>query len=599
MSFGAEHLRVGGPQLLLLRIWFHLPVKRRTQLLLSLLVMLASGLAELASLGSVLPFLGVLSDPTLLWRQGWIQVVAGWAGWTKPGHLLLPAIALFVITAVAAAVVRSFNLWLNGRMAAAIGTDLSAEAYRRTLYQPYCIHVQRNSASLINVFTNQVGHTVFVINKLLQMATALVVSLALIAGLFLIDWKVALSLAFLFVSAYSVLALFTRRELSSNSELMAKGGRQLLKVLQEGLGAIRDVLLEGNQSVFINIYRRADKLQRLRLARYEFLAFSPRFWLEAFGMVAIAVLGGLLVLGREGSGSVIPLLGTLALGAQRLLPALQQVYAGWSALKGFNSELAGVVTLLDQPMPEQVPISEPLRLCSGIRLCAVHFRYTPDQPEVLKGLDLEIRRGERIGLIGNTGSGKSTTVDVLMGLLEPTAGYLFVDGQDVHDSGVPELLSAWRAAIAHVPQTTYLADSSVAENIAFGIPRSYIDISRVREAARQAQISGFIESCPGSYDTFVGERGVRLSGGQRQRIGIARALYKQAQVLVLDEATSALDHETEQSVMDAIHHLSKDLTIVMIAHRLSTLSSCNRIIRIEDGVAVPVQSSLSENELIS
>jgi ABC-type multidrug transport system fused ATPase/permease subunit len=599
MSFGTEHLRGSGPQLLLARIWFHLSVRRRIQLLLSLLVMLASGLSELASLGSVLPFLGVLSDPSFLWRQGWIQELAGWTGWTKPGHLLLPAIALFVITAVTAAVVRSFNLWLNGRMAAAIGTDLSTEAYRRTLQQPYCVHVQRNSASLINVFTNQVGHTVFVINKLLQLATALVVSLALITGLFLIDWKVALSLAFLFASAYSALALLTRHELSSNSELMAKGGQQLLKVLQEGLGAIRDVLLEGNQSVFVNIYRSADKLQRLRLARYEYLAFSPRFWLEAFGMVAIAVLGGLLVVGREGGGSVLPLLGTLALGAQRLLPALQQVYAGWSALKGFNSELAGVVTLLDQPMHEQVQISEPLRLCSGIRLCAVHFRYTPDQPEVLKGLDLEIRRGERIGLIGNTGSGKSTTVDVLMGLLEPTAGYLLVDGQDVYDSGRGELLSAWRAAIAHVPQTTYLADSSIAENIAFGIPTSKIDGSRVRQAAKQAQIAGFIESCVDGYDTFVGERGVRLSGGQRQRIGLARALYKQAQVLVLDEATSALDHETEQAVMDAIHHLSKDLTIVMIAHRLSTLSSCNRIIRIEDGVAVPVQSSLSENELIS
>ena len=242
--------------------------------------------------------------------------------------------------------------------------------------------------------------------------------------------------------------------------------------------------------------------------------------------------------------------------------------------------------MLNQPLPPHVSVAEPLPLREGIRLAGVHFRYGPEQPEVLQGLDLEIRRCERIGLIGSTGSGKSTTVVLLMGLLAPSAGRVLVDGADLHDPAHPERLAAWRAAIAHVPQSIYLADNSIAENIAFGVPRQQIDLARVQQAAAQAQIASFIEGSPKGYDSFVGERGIRLSGGQRQRIGIARALYKQAQVLVFDEATSALDTGTEEAVMAAVEGLSKELTIVMVAHRLSTIARCDRVIKLEKKVEV-------------
>ncbi|MBO72147.1 MAG: hypothetical protein CMD35_00890 [Flavobacteriales bacterium] len=247
--------------------------------------------------------------------------------------------------------------------------------------------------------------------------------------------------------------------------------------------------------------------------------------------------------------------------------------------------------MLNQPLPPDVSTKGPLPLLESVRLSGVHFSYGPEQPEVLKGIDLEIRCGERIGLIGSTGTGKSTIVDLLMGLLEPTVGRLLVDGADLHDPSYPEKLAAWRAAIAHVPQSIYLADCSIAENIAFGVPRHQIDLSRVQQAAEQAQIARFIESIPESYESFVGERGIRLSGGQRQRIGIARALYKQARVLVFDEATSALDTDTEQALMDSVNDLSKQLTIVMIAHRLSTVQRCDRVIRIQQGRVEEVEIS--------
>jgi ATP-binding cassette subfamily B protein len=220
-----------------------------------------------------------------------------------------------------------------------------------------------------------------------------------------------------------------------------------------------------------------------------------------------------------------------------------------------------------------------LQFENEIEFDSVYFRYSPESPWVINDLSICIPKGSRVGFIGTTGSGKSTTLDLFMGLLEPTMGKLLVDGRPIGD----DIVRSWQRTIAHVPQSIYLADTTLAENIAFGIPRSEIAMDRVRSAARQAQIADFIERLPDAYDTLAGERGVRLSGGQRQRIGIARALYKDASVLVFDEATSALDDVTEQSVMDAIDELDRNLTILIIAHRLSTVRRCDTIVRLENG----------------
>ncbi len=545
--------------------------------------MLASGGAELVSLGAVLPFLAVLSDPERLWQQPLMQALAVRIGFTAASDLVLPSTLVFAAAAVLAALIRLANLWLNGRLAAAVGSDLSCEAYRRTLYQPYGVHLRRNSSVVITGTTKQIGGTVSALSSLLQLFTATVVSLSLLTGLLLIDWRVALAAISLFSSVYGLLAITARKELHLNSQKISEAAKQQIQVLQEGLGAIRDVLLNGNQRTYVEIYREADRPQRQLQAKNEFLGAFPRYAVEALGLVAIALLGGLLLLQQGAGAAVIPLLGALALGAQRLLPALQQVYGAWSSLKGLNADLGGVLEMLNQPSPVQVSVSEPLELRQSIRLESVHFSYGQDQPKVLRGLDLEIRRGERIGLIGTTGSGKSTTVDLLMGLLEPTQGRILVDGEDLHDPAHPERLAAWRAAIAHVPQSIYLADSSIAENIAFGVPKGQIDLERVRQAAEQGQIASFIEASPEGYQSFVGERGIRLSGGQRQRIGIARALYRQLKVLVLDEATAALDGATEQAVMDAVEGLSRELSVVMIAHRLATVTRCDRVIKLHQG----------------
>lgn len=568
---------------LLVRMWGCISQRRRVQLLLLLLVMLGSGSAELLSLGAVVPFLAVLSDPERLWHASLVQELSPRLGLTSANDLLLPTTLAFVVATVIAALIRILNLWLNGRLAAAIGSDLSIESYERTLYQPYVVHVKRNSASVITNTTTQINITVNGLRFALQLITAVVVSAGLITGLLLIDATVAVSAIALFGSAYGLLSLTIRQNLLRNGHQISEANIQQLKALQEGLGAIRDVLLDGSQETYLQIYRNADSPLRQLQAQSLFLGAFPRYMFEALGMVAIALLGGILVFERGIEGAVIPLLGTLALGAQRLLPSLQQIYNGWANLKNSNSAMESVLAMLNQPLPQKVIVPEPLVLSEGIRLHGVNFSYGQDLPEVLQGLDLEIRRGERIGLVGETGSGKSTMVDLLMGLLAPTVGRVLVDGVDLYDRLHPERLLAWRAAIAHVPQSIYLIDSSIAENIAFGVPSEKIDYELLRNVTNQAQISSFIESCPEGYQSFVGERGIRLSGGQRQRIGIARALYKQSSILVLDEATSALDMETEEQVMAAVESLSTDLTVIMIAHRTSTVRRCDRVIRIAKG----------------
>jgi len=290
----------------------------------------------------------------------------------------------------------------------------------------------------------------------------------------------------------------------------------------------------------------------------------------------------------EGFQVALPLVGALAVAAQRLLPLLQQIYYGFANLRGSDQSLRDTLDLLEQPLPERAlqAKGQTIPFENAIECHDLGFQYRKDGPWVLKHLNLVIPKGARIGFIGTTGSGKSTLLDILMGLLEPSAGTLQVDGQAL----TPSNSLNWQARIAHVPQSIYLSDVSVAENIAFGVPREQIDLGRVYKAAAQAQIAETIKHMPRRYETMVGERGVRLSGGQRQRIGIARALYRQADVLVFDEATSALDTETEQTVMQGIESLGSRLTVLIVAHRLTTLQRCDQIIELDPTGAFRVGS---------
>jgi len=577
---------------LLLRLWRHLSYRRQRQFVLVCLFSLVSALAEVVSLGAVLPFLGVLTAPDRVLGYPFIAHAANEWGITAPAQLLLPLTAIFVAVAVAAAVIRMGVLWVATRFTFATGADIGIEVYRRTLYQPYSTHVSRNSSEVISGILAKVGGVVLgVILPLMTLISSVLVLVGVMAALLVINARLALIATGVFAAAYLSITVVSRRRLQHNSRHVADGYTQLVKALQEGLGAIRDVLLDNTQEFYCTIYERADHQFRSAQGENIVIGLSPRYLMEMIVMVLVAITAYALSQRTGGLAAALPVLGALALGAQRMLPALQQAFNAWATMAGTYASLADTINLLDQPLPPDAlrPVPAATRIRSGVRFSAVRFRYSSTTPWVLDGFDLTIPRGARIGLIGATGCGKTTAMDVLMGLLRPTEGEVLVDDEPLQG----ERVRAWQQAIAHVPQTLYLADATVAENIALGVGPQDVDLARVRRAAQQAQIADFLESQPAAYQTAVGERGVRLSGGQRQRIGIARALYKRASVLVLDEATSALDSDTERSVMDAIEGLDRELTIIVVAHRLTTLRRFDTIVELAGG-RVCAQGSYEE-----
>jgi ATP-binding cassette subfamily B protein len=381
---------------------------------------------------------------------------------------------------------------------------------------------------------------------------------------------------------YGSIIYLTRKQLLIHGQRIASQSNNIIKSLQEGLGGIRDVLIDGSQDTYCQIYRDTDAPLRRAQGNCMFLSQSPRYGIEAFGMILIVVLAYSIAQEAGGLIKSIPMLGALALCAQRTLPVLQQAYSSWTSIRINQASLQDTLDLLDQPLPSYAfqLATQQLPFNHSISLKQLDFRYSQQTPYVLKQINLTIAKGSRVAIIGTTGSGKSTLLDIVMGLLQPTGGVLIIDDEIV--TSVNQ--RSWQAHIAHVPQAIFLADSTIEENIAFGVPKNQIDHRRVRQAAQQAQLTESIQKWPDKYQTYVGERGVRLSGGQRQRIGIARALYKQADVIIFDEATSALDNETEQAVMQSIESLSKDLTILIIAHRLTTIKNCTQIIELGEGV---------------
>lgn len=567
---------------LLKRLWHHINPRRRGQFGLLLLLMVCASFAEILSIGAVLPFLAVLTAPERIFQLPAAQPFIRAVGFTSASQLLFPLTITFGVAALISGSMRLLLLWASTRLCFATGADLSISIYRRTLYQPYSVHVARNSSEVISGISGKangvIGNIIVPTTNLISSSIMLI---AILTALLSLNPVIAMAAFGGFGFIYIFIIKLTKKQQLLNSKCIAHESTQVIKSLQEGLGGIRDVLIDGSQAAYCQIYRNADSPLRKAQGNNSFIGASPRFGIEALGMMLIALLAYALAMQPDGIAKAIPVLGALALGAQRLLPVLQGAYGSWSSIQGGQISLRDTLDLLDQPLPDYVdqPVAKPLPFRQLISLKNLSFRYTEQTPWVLQNLDLTIPKGSRIGFIGITGSGKSTLLDIVMGLLSPTDGALEIDGQPI----VTGNNRAWQAHIAHVPQAIYLADSTIEENIAFGVPKGKIDQNRVKQAAQKAQIADIIETWPKKYQTYVGERGIRLSGGQRQRIGIARALYKQADVIIFDEATSALDNETEQAVMQSIESLGDDLTVLIIAHRLTTLKNCTQIVELADG----------------
>ena len=558
-------------------LYRRLPARRRRQMWATIALMLVGALAEVASVGSVLPFLAVLTNPGKL---GAVPVVGGLIAGLPPGSNLIAITAsAFIGMFILSGLIRLALAWVSQSLAFSIAYDLSVIAFAKLIRQPYPYYVERHSGEALSQFEKLHTITFTILLSGSQAVISSVVAVMLVALLIAVNPAVAIVSAGILVGTYLLISVAVRSILRRNSEVGSLHAMLRIKRVQEALGGIRDILLDRSQPAFERAFNLSADRCRHVSAINSFISLSPRIIIEMLGMVMIGAYAWILAGRPGGVAAAIPMLGAMALGAQRLLPLLQQSYAGWSSFAGNRQQVDDVLELLsleDRTPPALTPGSSVFK--QSIRFAKVGFAY-PVGGKVLHDVDFTIRKGERIGIAGTTGSGKSTLMDLLLGLLDPTDGTILIDDHPLDDA----LRAGWQAEIAHVPQAIYLADDTLAANIAFGTPVDEIDPARVAAAARSAGISDFIATLDDGYQSMTGERGIRLSGGQRQRIGIARALYKNASVLVFDEATSALDTRTEQGIMTSVAGLASEMTIVMIAHRLTTLKDCDRIIHLEKG----------------
>ncbi|WNK20111.1 ABC transporter ATP-binding protein [Halomonas piscis] len=562
--------------------------QRKKLLRLQILVVLMS-FAEIAGVVSIGPFMALVGDMSQLQGEGMMAELYRASGFAEPRTFLFWLGIGVLVVLTAAALVSMFTVWRLSMYGARVGADLASRLYRHYMHQPWLFHASGSSSQLTNQIAQEAQRiTNAIINPLMQMNAKLVMALFMAIAIFLYNPAVALAGLAIFAVAYTLLFRTVRRKLIRNGKNITEAQRQRFKLMGEGFGGIKDALLLGRQQVFTDRFDDASDRFAEAQGTTQALSQAPRYAMElvAFGSVIFLVL--YLLTAHQGNlGTILPALSVYALAGFKLLPAFQQIYTSLSQIRGnlaaFDSLKSDLYASSSAHAPVQASedgqTDQHLAPSQSIQLGNVSFTYPGKQEPALKGLNLEIPANNVIGLVGASGSGKSTTIDLLLGLIEAQQGELLIDGQPLTD----ENRRAWQNSLGFVPQAIFLADSSIRENIAFGLRPETIDEAKVQRAARMAHLEELLTELPDGLETRVGERGVQLSGGQRQRIGIARALYHDADVLVLDEATSALDGITEKLIMDAIHDFSGKKTIIMIAHRLATVKQCDTIYLMADG----------------
>ena len=568
------------------RLWRILGRSQKTSIIAVMLLMLIAAAAEMVSIGLVIPFLGVLLNPEIIFKTPIFVSLIKYFNLISSDRLIFGITFCFVLCVLVAAVVRVLLAWSQIRLAYAIGSNLAESIYRHVLYQPYRLHADTNSSQVISSVSRKADQVVndVVLPGMIMLSSSVLI-LAIAGVLAMINPIVAISAGVGFGMIYFVVMLSTRYRISRYGQVVSEQQTRVIKLLQEALGGIRDIIIDGAQDMYCRIYKQADFRLRRAQANNLIIGGVPRYLIEGVSVALMAILSCWIALKDGGFISMIPTIGVLVLGAQKILPLMQLSYVNFTQIQGGQAALEDVLQILEMALPA-IDESTVISFEREIILNKISFRYKTESNLVVRDVSFRIEKGDRIGIVGDTGSGKSSLLDLIMGLLIAEKGEISVDGVFLSDSNS----RAWQKHIAHVPQSIYLADTTVLENIAFGIPIDQIDYSRVCMAAEKAKIADVIESWEGGYYSIVGERGARMSGGQKQRIGLARALYKNADVLVLDEATSALDHNTEFSIMAAIGGLGSGVTVLMVTHRLATLKHCNKIIYLQNGAIDRIES---------
>lgn len=564
--------------------------ERRNLYFLFCAVLMMAGL-EVVSVASIMPFLSVAADPASVHESaylGWAYEALGFAD-TNTFLIALGVGAFTALTVSNTFIV--FTTWVLYRYVWGRNHSLSRRLLRSYLYRPYEYFLTRNSAELGKNILEEVKEvTGQMLLPALQGGAKAIVAVFIIGFLFFVDPVVALIVTTILGLAYAGVYFAVRDRLDRTGAERVEANTERYQFVSEAFGGIKEVKLRGKEDTFLDQYDAPSKRYARVKSQYRVIRRAPRYILEAIAFGGIILIAVYLIAVQESIGQVIPMLGLYAFAGYRLMPALQQAFKGIASARFNVAALKkiheGLQKRADDP-PRRLrngapnATESPLTLDDRLVMDDVSFTYPGAEETAIRDLSLEIPAHTTVGFVGKTGSGKTTTVDLILGLLRPQEGIISVDGTPLQEGST---VRRWQKDIGYVPQQIYLSDDTVARNIAFGVPAEDIDMEAVRDAARRAHIFDFITGeLPNQWQTVVGERGVKLSGGQRQRIGIARALYHRPSVLVFDEATSALDQATEASVMEAIYALEDNHTMLMIAHRLSTVRRADNIVMLESG----------------
>ena len=560
------------------QVWRILSRQERRGLGWIFVLMIVGSVLETLSLGLVVPVVGLLTRPNYIQNFPRINELLGYP--TEHQFVIGMMFAL-VLVYIAKSFFLIWSAWVQRGYSASVTTRIGRQLFRSYLYQPYAFHLQRNSAVLIRNSQNSGLVMTGIIDPILVISSDILVTGGLLVLLIKLEPIGSIATISIFGLTSWIFRKFTNSRIKTWGEIQNFHKRMLLQHLQQGFGGVKDVKILGIEEYFAsqygeNLFKNSEVVRRFSIAQT-----LPRFGLEILTMIGLAVLVSTMVLLDRELPEILPVLGLFGAAAFRLLPAVNRLISNFQIINVSRPQVDEVFEDLDLPDQLNHKNSDRSTLTSAISIVDISFSYAESLKNVVSGVSVKIGRGEAVGLIGPSGSGKSTLVDILLGLLEPKSGKVLVDGSDIHDD-----LRGWQDQIGYVPQSIFLTDDTLRRNVAFGLPKDKIDDDAVKSAIRSAQLEEFVASLPDGMETVVGERGVRLSGGQRQRIGIARALYNNPDVLVLDEATSSLDTETEHGVMQAVQALQGDKTVIIVAHRLSTVEYCDRLYRLENAQIV-------------
>lgn len=568
----------------IIRFW-RFAFRGRGHKVISLLaIMVLAALMEMATLVAIIPLVASLIDGSEANIVKFMRFVPKFYSEERDPQILILFLVVVVVTG--SAILRVLVTRLSSEFAARVGTMLQRRYFNIMINAEYEDIVNESSSKKINIITTNIPYvvTTYILNAL-TLTTCLISAIGIIAVLVWISTGVIFVALFCLTIIYFLIAYFSRRRLRRYGKQIAHNNPRRIQYLQDSMGGIRDVIMGSVQPVFIKNFTAVTQKVEVARARLIFYAALPRPVLEAIGISTIAVIAYYISQGSIDGDSVLPILGAFSLGLLRLLPYIQKIFAQWAGMYHGHQMLIDVMHAMNdfkEPIVNsEIDVREidSVLFDKEIRMENIQFRYRDTDKPVLKNANLIIKKGEFVGVVGLTGSGKSTLVDILMGLLPPTEGCLSVDGVAITELN----REAWRMRVAHVPQRVYLSEGSILSNIAFAVPEDQVDMERVKRSAKSAHIDDFIRSMPLQYQTNVGENGARLSGGQRQRLGIARALYARCDVLVFDEATNAVDKKTEKAIISELKILAQDVTVISVAHNEVAVSQCDHIFQVIDG----------------